>query len=75
MQVLAADVTFGYHCHFGRLTSVNGEPVMNIYQLAHACDTCTSEFVIFDLQPCAPPTASRNLFIFWRSDRSIPPGL
>jgi hypothetical protein len=55
VQVLAADVTFGYHCQFGRLNSVNGVNIMNIYQLANVCDNCTSEFVIFDLQPRAPP--------------------
>lgn len=60
MQVLAADVTFGYHCQFGRVNSVNGVDIMHIYQLAHVCDTCTSEFVIFDLQPCVPPPLLRR---------------
>jgi PDZ domain len=58
VQVLAADVTFGYHCQFGRLNSVNGVPIMNIFQLARVCDTCTSEFVLFDLEPRAPPVAA-----------------
>lgn len=52
-QVLAADTTFGYHNQFCRLNSVNGTAIRNIYQLAHVCDTCTTEFVQFDIEPCA----------------------
>jgi hypothetical protein len=61
VQVLAADVTFGYHCQFGRLTSVNGIPILNIYQLANVCDTCSSEFVIFELQPRTLLSATPSL--------------
>ena len=56
-QVLAADTTFGYHNQFCRLHAVNGTAIRNIYQLARVCDTCTTEFVQFDIEPCAlPPT-------------------
>ena len=54
-QVLAADTTFGYHNQFCRLHAVNGTAIRNIYQLARVCDTCTTEFVQFDIEPCALP--------------------
>ena len=54
MQVLAADVTFGYHSSFCRLKSVNKIEIQNIYHLAEVCDTCTDEFLQFDMDRSAP---------------------
>jgi PDZ domain len=53
-QVLAADITFGYHSSFCRLKSVNGIEIQNIYHLAEVCDNCTDEFVQFDTINSAP---------------------
>jgi PDZ domain len=49
VQVLAADLTFGYHSGFVALVSVNGEQVTNIYHLAALCDCSQSEYMHFEL--------------------------
>lgn len=54
-QILAADVTFGYHSSFCRLKSVNGVGIENIYHLARVLDACTDEFVQFDMDRSARP--------------------
>ena len=55
-QILAADVTFGYHSSFCRLKSVNGIEIENIYHLARVLDECQDEFVQFDMDRSARPT-------------------
>jgi PDZ domain len=61
-QVLAADITFGYHSSFCRLKTVNDVEIENIYHLAEVCDNCTDEFVRFDMDRSAPPP---SLDVLW----------